>query len=139
MTKNLPATNPVFLVTYRVHSDNPNRMCLYYDWVPNSVRNQKLIGGLYPVTRILELSPELASKSFEELTELWLSNYWGDQKFKVDAKTEETIKKASKSDFLRILEDIIKTSHHKGERFNARAVYERVAGQPYTGKEFIDP
>ena len=139
MTKNLPTTPTVFLVTYSLHSDVPNRMCLYYDYIPNSVRKEKLIGGLYPVRRIIELPPELAIKSLSELTQMWLNNHWGDQQVKLDPETENKIKDINKSDFLKILEDIIKTSHHKGERSNARVVYERIVGKPYTGQEFVDP
>ena len=137
-TKNLPAGPKVFLVTYSFHSDTPNRMCLYYDYVPNSARNEKRI-GVHAVHRIIELPPELAVKPYDELLQIWLNNHWGDQKVKVDAKIEEATKNMHKSDFLKILEDMIMTSHHKGERANARAVYERISGGPYTGKEYIDP
>lgn len=40
-------------------------------------------------------------------------------------------RRTSNAALLKILDGVIRTSHHKGERDNARRHYERLAGKPY--------
>jgi len=68
----------------------------------------------------------LSMTNFGELY-LTLARIWLDTLPSVEGRS----RKMSDVALLKVLKDIILTSHHKGERDNAAMHYERVAGKPF--------
>ena len=69
------------------------------------------------------ITDEQATMTLEALRELY-------EQSKVDA-SERNIKKAKMSELLGRLAEIIRQSHHEGERENAKALYLKFAGKPF--------
>lgn len=59
--------------------------------------------------------------------------------YKEVAISKELAEKAAIASMATRLASIIKTSHHEGERTNAKVVYKRVTGFEYTGPEYRSP
>lgn len=70
MSKDLQLS-PVFGVEYTQWGIP--KVAFYFDYVPNSVRYERVIGMIYAVDRIIEVSPVHWLKTLDELLALWKS------------------------------------------------------------------
>jgi len=110
------------------------QVAFYYDYVPNSVRVERLIGGLYPVTRIAEVSPIHWLKTLDELLTLWKN---GDLEKDASELGETKVSETDAEARLRrltTLDAIIRggpARSSEGEVAIAREIFKR-----YTGKEW---
>lgn len=116
---------PVFMVTYRFHGKL--EMAVFYDSVPHSVRHDKKIGGVYPVVDITELGPEYSLLPFAELRDRWVKN----DLHRPQDPTRTNEKDSNMLERLKIIDGIIRTSQHEGERDNARRLFRKLTGQDW--------
>jgi len=105
----------------------------FFETIPRSVQETKLIGGLYPVIRIIELTPAQINLGFSKLREMYFKGEFGPTA-SMSAEDIDNIRKRN------ILIDkiiaLIQKSDKPGERQAARALYTKLMGKDYQGKEY---
>lgn len=131
MSKQLQLS-PVFAVEYRQHG--MLHCDFYYDFVPHSVRVERLMAGLFPVDRIIEVSPVHWLKTLDELLLLWTRGELNkDASVVGELKIEETDVEA-RLRRLETLDAIIRGGpgrSSEGEVSQAKELF-----KTYTGKEW---
>lgn len=93
--------------------------------------HQKIFREWRPV-QYVQISDDLAKLSIDALKETYQQHKRG-QDEKIRAASEIASKKNA---LVERLAEIIRTSNQIGERSNAKSLYEKITGQPYTGPEF---
>lgn len=131
MSKELQLS-PVFAVEYT--SFGIKKVAFYQDYVPNSVRFERVVAMVCPVERIIEVSPIHWLKSLDELIALWKNGDLDkDASVMGETKAGETDAEA-RIRRLSTLDAIIRggpSRSSEGEVAIARELFKR-----YTGKEW---
>lgn len=103
----------------------------FYDGIPRSIRETNLIGGLYPVIRIIELEPKYLHLDWDTLKELYHNGEFGPTA-SMSAKDIDVIKerKVLVDKIVRLIQD---RTAKPGEIENCRSLYKKLTGKDYQG------